>query len=115
MTLLGIQVAHIKCLDSTSVAAKVISKLALIPFMAVGYSPQTRKVDIDSMILPKETADLRPEKLWLIMLTDARFNHNNKLIGKKMMEYGESINSWHRNNLAAGKTNLLLITPQINI
>lgn len=31
----------------------------------------------------------RPEKLWLILLMDARFNHNNKLIGKKLMEYGE--------------------------
>jgi hypothetical protein len=36
MTLPGIQVAHIKCLESTSVAAEVISKLAQIPLM-VGY------------------------------------------------------------------------------
>jgi Reverse transcriptase (RNA-dependent DNA polymerase). len=40
-------------------------------------------------MIPKKTADLRPEKLRLILLMDARFNHNNKLIGKKMMEYGE--------------------------
>jgi hypothetical protein len=43
---------------------------------------------IDS-IIPKKVADLRPSKLRLILLMDARFNHNNKLIGKKMMEYGE--------------------------
>jgi hypothetical protein len=38
---------------------------------------------------PQKIADLRPSKLRLILLLDARFNHNNKLIGKKMMEYGE--------------------------
>jgi hypothetical protein len=88
MTIPGIQVAHIKCLDAESDSAYVISTLALIPLM-VGYSPKTWRIGIDSMI-PKKVADLRPEKLRLILLMDARFNHNNKLIGKKMMEYGES-------------------------
>ena len=86
-TLPGIQVAHIKCLEPHSMAADVMSKLALIPLMT-GYSPVTWRQGIDSMI-PKKTADLRPAKLRLILLMDARFNHNNKLIGKKMMEYGE--------------------------
>lgn len=86
-TLPGILVAHIKCLNPASNAADIISKLALIPFLT-GYSPRTWRKGIDSMI-PKKTADLRPEKLRLILLMDARFNHNNKLIGKKMMEYGE--------------------------
>lgn len=40
-------------------------------------------------MIPKKTADLKPEKLRLILLMGARFNHNNKLIGKKMMEIGE--------------------------
>ena len=86
-TLPGIQVAHIKCLDPDTDAANVMSKLALIPLM-VGYSPKNWRNGIDSMI-PKKVADLRPAKLRLILLLDARFNHNNKLIGKKMMEYGE--------------------------
>jgi hypothetical protein len=90
MTIPGIQVAHLKCLDATSPTADIISKLALIPLM-VGYSPKTWQWGIDSMI-PKKVADLRPEKLRLILLMDARFNHNNKLIGKKMMEYGEANN-----------------------
>lgn len=89
-TLPGIQVAHIKCIDPESNAASTISLLALIPFMT-GYSPTTWRTGIDSMI-PKKTADLRPEKLRLILLLDARFNHGNKLIGKKMMEYGEKHN-----------------------
>lgn len=87
MTLPGIQVAHIKCLDAESLAADVMSKLAMIPLM-VGYAPTSWQNGIDSMI-PKKVADLRPEKLRLILLMDARFNHNNKLIGKKMMAYGE--------------------------
>lgn len=90
ITIPGIQVAHIKCLEHTSAAADIISKLALIPLL-VGYSPSTWRCGIDSMI-PKKTVDLRPEKLRLILLMDARFNHNNKLIGKKMMEYGEKYN-----------------------
>jgi len=90
MTLPGIQVAHIKCIAPDSKAAEVLSTLALLPFM-VGYSPKTWRNGIDSMI-PKKIADLRPEKLRLILLMDARFNHGNKLIGKKMMEYGEKHN-----------------------
>jgi hypothetical protein len=73
--------------DKMTDSADVISKLALIPLM-VGYSPETWRIGIDSMI-PKKVADLRPEKLRPILLMDAHFNHNNKLIGKKMMEYGE--------------------------
>lgn len=86
-TLPGIQVAHMKCLDPSTQAADIMSKLSLIPLLT-GYSPKTWRQGIDSMI-PKKVADLRPEKLRLILLMDARFNHNNKLIGKKMMEYGE--------------------------
>lgn len=81
MTLSGIQVAHLKCIHPESHTAEVISNLALIPFM-VGYSPKTWRKGIDSMI-PKKVADLRPEKLRLILLMDARFDHGNKLIGKK--------------------------------
>ena len=46
-------------------------------------------VGIDSMIPKKVAGECRPDKLRLILLFDARFNHNNKLIGKKMMEYAE--------------------------
>lgn len=89
-TLPGIQVAHLKCLDPNTSSADIMSKLSLIPLLT-GYSPSTWRRGIDSMI-PKKVADLRPEKLRLILLMDARFNHNNKLIGKNMMEYGERYN-----------------------
>jgi len=84
----GIHSAHLKCLDHTSKAAEVISRLALVPILT-GYAPTQWKKGIDSMI-PKKEGEWRPEKLRLILLMDARFNHNNKLIGKKVMEYGEN-------------------------
>ena len=41
------------------------------------------------MIPKKDMKEFRPKKLRLILLMDVRFNHANKLIGKKIMEYGE--------------------------
>ena len=84
----GIHAAHMKCLKPTTKAAEVMSKLALIPLLS-GYAPTTWKEGIDSMIPKKIIGECRPNKLRLILLFDARFNHNNKLIGKKMMEFGE--------------------------
>ena len=84
----GVHTVHIKCIDPESKGAEVISKLALIPLLT-GYTPKSWKQGIDSMIPKKAEGEHRPEKLRLILLMCARFNHNNKLIGKKMMEYGE--------------------------
>lgn len=83
----GIHIGHLKCIDPSSAAGYVVSTLALLP-LQTGYAPNIWRVGIDSMI-PKKAADMRPEKLRLILLMDARFNHNNKLIGKKILEYGE--------------------------
>lgn len=83
----GIHNGHLKSIDPHSVAAWVISNMALLP-LQTGYTPLQWRVGIDSMI-PKKVNDLRPEKLRLILLMDARFNHNNKLIGKKILEFGE--------------------------
>ena len=84
----GIHTVHIKCMDHTTKGAEIMSKLALIPLLT-GYAPRSWKYGIDSMIPKKLLGEHRPEKLRLILLMDARFNHNNKLIGRKMMEYGE--------------------------
>ena len=83
----GWRFVHMKSIESNSDSADIISDLSLIP-LRTGYVPNEWKIGIDSMI-PKKVYDLRPEKLRLILLMDCRFNHNNKLIGKKMMEYGE--------------------------
>ena len=84
----GVHTVHLKCIDPKSNSADVMSKLALIPLLS-GYTPKSWKTGIDSMIPKKAEGEHRPEKLRLILLMCARFNHNNKLIGKKMMEYGE--------------------------
>jgi hypothetical protein len=112
MTLPGIQVAHIKCIHPDSESADVISLLALLPFMA-GYSPKTWRTGIDSMI-PKKQVDLRPDKLRLILLLAARFNHGNKLIGKKMMEYGERHNLLAPEHMAVEGQNQPLTMPLTN-
>jgi hypothetical protein len=83
----GIQAAHIKSIDPTTEAADVFSWMALIPLIT-GYAPNKWKKGIDSMI-PKKKNEWRPEKLHLILLMDARFNHNNKFIGRKLMNVFE--------------------------
>ena len=84
----GIQAAHLKSIDSSTQAAEIISWMALIPLLT-GYAPRQWKRGVDSMI-PKKKNEWRPDKLRLILLMEARFNQNNKIIGRKMMEHGEA-------------------------
>ena len=105
----GIQAAHIKSIAPESPAADVVSWLALIPLLT-GYAPLTWKRGIDSMI-PKKKNEWRPDKLRLILLMDARFNHNNKIIGRKMMEFGGKKAILHVSNSAAEKKNQQSNTP----
>jgi len=84
----GWHFGHLKCIDPESGAAEIISLLALLPLKA-GYVPMQWRQGVNSMI-PKKLQDLRPDKLRLILLMkNCRFNHNNKIIGKKMIEFGE--------------------------
>ena len=78
----GIQTSHVKSVDPTSEAADILSCIALIPLLT-GYVPNQWRRGIDSMI-PKKKNEWRPEKLRLILLMDARFNQNNKLISKRI-------------------------------
>ena len=84
----GITTAHMKCIHQDSLAARVASTLALVPFKT-GYCPKNWKLGIDSMIPKKDMKEYRPKKLRLILLMDVRFNHANKLVGKMIMEQGE--------------------------
>jgi len=83
----GWHFGHLKCIDPESGAAEIISLLALLP-LKTGYVPMQWRQGVNSMI-PKKLHDLCPDKLRLILLMDCRFNHNNKIIGKKMMKFGE--------------------------
>jgi hypothetical protein len=74
----GIQAAHLKSVDPSSKAADAISWMALIPLIT-GYVPINWKRGVDSMI-PKKKNEWIAGKLRLILLMEARFNQNNKLI-----------------------------------
>ena len=82
--------AHMKSIAHDSLTGEVISLLSLIP-LQIGYAPEEWKTGLNSMI-PKKLHELLPSKLRLILLMDCRFNHNNKYIGKKVMEFGEKHN-----------------------
>ena len=115
----GIHFGHMKCIDHESDAAVIISKLALLP-LKTGYAPIQWLKGINTMI-PKKKHDLQPEKLRLILLMDARFNHNNKLIGRKMMEYREENNLFAEEQYGSFKeksailhaTNKMLLTDHL--
>jgi len=103
----GIRFGHLKCIDPVSEAAEVISKLALLP-LKTGYAPIQWRKGINTMI-PKKAHDLRHEKLRLILLMDARFNHNNKMIGRKMMEYREDNNLFAEEQCGSRKANSAIL------
>jgi hypothetical protein len=108
----GITNGQLKCIDPCSDAGFILSEMALLPFNT-GYSPKIWRIGIDVMI-PKNQHDLRPEKLSLILLLDARFNHNNKLIGKKFWNTEKREECKLRNNMAVEKTNHQFNMQQIN-
>ena len=84
----GIHFGHMKAIDKHSpVAAKVHAILSDIP-LQTGYSPKAWKECTNAM-LQKKSHDIRPSKLRLITLLDTTFNHNNKIIGKTIMQNGE--------------------------
>ena len=84
----GLHFGHFKAASRTTpLAASTHSMLAAIPILT-GYSPLRWRKCTDAM-LRKKANDIRPEKLRLITLMAADFNHNNKLIGKHLMTNGE--------------------------
>ena len=84
----GLHFGHFKAIsDTTPIAAEVHTLLAEIPIIT-GYAPQRWRKCTDAM-LRKKANDIRPEKLRLVTLMAADFNHNNKLIGKHIMWNGE--------------------------
>ena len=76
---------HFKVCCEDGVLTSVNYMLAEYPFRT-GFSPQRWRNATDVMIL-KKAGLYDVEKLRTIVLYEANFNHNNKWIGKKMMEY----------------------------
>ena len=89
----GLHFGHLKVCALHTFLSNFESSLSHISF-TTGYSPQVWRVGIMVMIHKKAMVDL-VTKLHTIVLTEADFNFNNKLLGKLTMQHGE------KNNLLA--------------
>ena len=76
-----------KASNQNSTAAQVYFTLAIFPLL-LGFALTAWCRSVALMILKKKE-DLRRAKLRLITLIHGLFNHNNKWVGKCMMEFGE--------------------------
>ena len=70
--------------------AEAHTGLANVPFMS-GYSPQRWQFGINSL-LTKEHGNFRINRLRTILLYEADYNFNNKVLGRRMMYNAESAN-----------------------
>ena len=68
--------------------ATVHTFFANIPFQS-GYTPARWKYGVNSLI-PKEAGNYRVNRLRTILLYEADFNFNNKVLGRRMMQSAES-------------------------
>ena len=86
----GLHFGHLKLCALHTFLANFESSISHIPF-ATGYSPRVWRVGVMVMIHKKALVDL-VTKLRTIVLTEADFNFNNKLLGKLTMEHAERHN-----------------------
>ena len=82
--------AIIKSVAQGSTASKALSLIALAP-LQTGFVPASWKIATEQCI-PKKIEDLRPSKTRRITLFNCQLNHNKKLLGKRMMLFGEANN-----------------------
>ena len=78
----------IKSVAQGSTASKALSIIALAP-LQTGFVPLSWQIATEQCI-PKKTEDLRPSKTRRITLFNCQLNHNKKLLGKRMMSFGEA-------------------------
>ena len=71
------------------ISCKLHFELAEIPFRT-GYSPVSWQEATQLMIL-KKLGLIDVERLRTLVLYEADFNHNNKFLGKSMMEHMQNI------------------------
>ena len=79
--------SHLKAIEKGSTAATVFSIMAVL-LLLVGFAPAVWCTAVASMITKKKE-DLLPNKLRLITLLHALFNHNNKWAGKEIIKFGK--------------------------
>lgn len=83
----GLHFGHLKTCTYSSFLSEFESSIAHIPFIT-GYSPHDWQTGINVMIQKKAMVDL-VHKLRTIVLTEADFNFNNKLLGKRTLRHAE--------------------------
>jgi hypothetical protein len=83
----GLHFGHLKSCSHDKFLSNFEASLASIP-LASGYSPQSWQYGVNVMIQKKAKVDLIT-KLRTITLTEADFNFNNKLLGKKTIQHAE--------------------------
>ena len=84
----GLHFGHFKANASDPVLAPVDAALAHIPALT-GYVPRRWTAGLNVM-LEKKPGVFKVTKLRTILLYEADFNHNNKMMGRSMMRYAES-------------------------
>ena len=79
-----------KAMTWSKPSARLHTIMAAIP-IKTGYTPKRWAKCTDSM-LPKKKDEWRPSKLRLTALLPPDFNHNNKILGRAVMEWAEQKN-----------------------
>ncbi len=77
-----------------------------------GYAYKRWKKGVDVQLL-KRKQDYRAEKLRTILLLEADFNMNNKVMGRDMMRHGKSANTLAKDNYG-GQTNAQAVEVSLN-
>ena len=84
----GMHFGHMKACASSPFLTEFESSISQIPF-ATGYSPQQWQQGVIVMIQKKAQVDL-VSKLQILVLTEADFNYNNKLLGRRTLQHAET-------------------------
>ena len=92
----GLHFGHMKACASSSFLTEFESSIAQIPF-ATGYSPSVWQQGVIVMIQKKAQVDL-VSKLRTLVLTEADFNYNNKILGRRTLQHAETLALEHRKN-----------------
>lgn len=86
----GLHFGHLKACSKSDFLSQVESAISHIPY-STGYSPPRWQYALDVMLRKKSLSELI-EKLRTIVLCEADFNFNNKVLGKTTMQHAEKQN-----------------------
>jgi hypothetical protein len=85
----GLHFGHFKAGTRNTLISSFEATMANVPF-ATGYSPERWRHGTDVELL-KKPGNFRVDSLRTILLYEADFNQNNKLLGRRMMAHAERL------------------------